>query len=825
MSPRAQGQRPLHVTADGREHLLDGAEPAVVGRDPASRVHVDDQLVALHHAVLSRDASGWVLVDGGSPGGTFLDGERVDRLAITDRVQIRLGDPLQGPLLELVEGRAPDVGSAATIAAKLPLEAIRRPAPAAPEPDPDAPLPGGALGRLTAVHTAVRFVRIGRAPENDIVLDDLLVSRHHAELRGHPVGGYELVDLASHNGTFVNGQRIQKARLQELDVVSVGHRVFRLVGDALEEYVDTGEVSFEAVGLTVEVNGSTLLEDISLSLRERALVAVVGPSGSGKSTLLGALSGLRPARRGSVFYGGRDLYAHYEELRQRVGFVPQDDVLHRELTVGRALEYAARLRFPQDVPREERARHVDEVLRELGLEGCRDVPIDQVSGGQRKRASVAIELLTKPSLLFLDEPTSGLDPGYERSLMQLLRTLADGGRTVIVVTHSVQSIRLCDRVLVLAPGGRTAYFGPAQLAPAYFNREDFQEVFQDLSADGQTDWAARFRSHPDHEHYAVPVHRAAGEAADREPAAPRRRGGWLRQFATLARRSVEVLAGDRRNLALLLLQAPVLGLIMLLALPAGQLAPPGEGVIRLAAKGGLVLLTLVMGATWLGASNAAREIVKELPIFRRERAVGLSISAYLASKVAVLAAITVFQAVVLTLLATARQGGPVDAVALGSPRLELIAAVALAGLAAMALGLLVSALATRLDRAMTVLPVLIIVEMILAMGGVFPEVVDQPGLKQLSYVAGTQWGFSAAASTAGLNELEPLNSLARAVPTVDLSKPQAAAGKLATALSGQARWDHDLAAWGTSMLSLAGLTLAGVAGAGLALRRYDPHRP
>jgi len=264
---------------------------------------------------------------------------------------------------------------------------------------------------------------------------------------------------------------------------------------------------------------------------------------------------------------------------------------------------------------------------------------------------------------------------------------------------------------------------------------------------------------------------------------------------------------------------------MLLALPAGQLAPPGEGVIRLAAKGGLVLLTLVMGATWLGASNAAREIVKELPIFRRERAVGLSISAYLASKVAVLAAITVFQAVVLTLLATARQGGPVDAVALGSPRLELIAAVALAGLAAMALGLLVSALATRLDRAMTVLPVLIIVEMILAMGGVFPEVVDQPGLKQLSYVAGTQWGFSAAASTAGLNELEPLNSLARAVPTVDLSKPQAAAGKLATALSGQARWDHDLAAWGTSMLSLAGLTLAGVAGAGLALRRYDPHRP
>jgi len=717
-----------------------------------------------------------------------------------------------------------DVRRAATIAAKLPpLPAVPREAP--PELESTA-IGGGALGRLSAVHQAARLVRIGRAPENEIVLDDLLVSRHHAELHGLPAGGYELVDLGSHNGTFVNGRRIQKTHLQELDVVSVGHCVFRLVGHALEEYVDTGKVSFEAVGLTVEVDGSTLVEDVSLSLRECALVGVVGPSGSGKSTLLGALSGLRPAQRGFVFYGGRDLYADYDELRQRVGVVPQDDVLHHELTVSRALEYAAELRFPADVPREERLRRVDEVLRELGLEGRRDVPIEQISGGERKRVSVAVELLTKPSLLFLDEPTSGLDPGYERSLMELLRVLADGGRTVIVVTHSVQSIRLCDRVLVVAPGGRAAYFGPAQLAPAYFGREDFQEVFQDLSADADTDWAAQFRAHPDHERYVATVEREpqAEAEGEREPTAPVRRGGWFGQFTTMTRRSVEVLAGDRKNLTLLLVQAPVLGLLMLLALPTGQLGPPDDGAIRLAAKGGLVLLILVLGATWLGASNAAREIVKELPIFRRERAGGLSISAYVASKVVVLSAITVLQAVVLVTLATARQGGPVDAVALGSPRLELIAAVALAGLAAMSLGLLVSALATRLDRAMTVLPVLIIVEMILAMGGVFPEVVRQPVLKQLTYVAGTQWGFSAAASTTGLSDLEPLNGLAEAVPTVDLSRPQATADGLVGALRGNPRWDHGFEAWGTSMLALTGLTLAGIVGAGLALRRYDPHR-
>ncbi|HEX4929452.1 MAG TPA: FHA domain-containing protein, partial [Gaiellaceae bacterium] len=226
-----------------------------------------------------------------------------------------------------------DVRRALTIAAKLPpLPATRAVA------EPESSAPQETFGRLTGVHQAVRLVRIGRAPENDIVLDDLLVSRHHAELRRLPAGGYELNDLGSHNGTFVNGRRIEQAILQELDVVSVGHCVFRLVGHALEEYVDTGKVSFEAVGLTVEAGGGTLVEDVSLSLRECALVGVVGPSGSGKSTLLGALSGQRPAQRGFVFYGGRDLYAHYDELRQRVGVVPQEDVLHRELTVSRALE-------------------------------------------------------------------------------------------------------------------------------------------------------------------------------------------------------------------------------------------------------------------------------------------------------------------------------------------------------------------------------------------------------------------------------------------------------------------------------------------------------
>jgi ABC-type multidrug transport system ATPase subunit len=681
-------------------------------------------------------------------------------------------------------------------------------------------------GRLSAVHAAVRLVRIGREPDNDIVVEDILVSRHHAELRGNRSAGYELVDLDSHNGTFVNGKRVRKAQLEQLDVVGIGRTQFRLVGEALEEYVDTGEISFEAVGVTVEIDGRRLVDDLALSVRERALVGIVGPSGAGKSMLLDALSGRRPATSGTVFYDGVDLYAHYEELRSRIGFVPQDDVLYRELRVSSLLGYAAELAFPPDVPRTQQLGRIDEVLDELGLAHRRGARVEQLSGGERKRVGVAIELLTKPSLLFLDEPTSGLDPGYERTLMELLRALADGGRTIIVVTHSIQSLRLCDRVLVLAPGGSEAYFGPPQFAPSYFGRDDFQQIFQDLTGGVERDWSARFRAHPHHERFLgggspAPV---TVEAPPREPVPIVRRGHSLQQFWTLTRRNVELLASDRRNLALLALQAPALGLIMLLALPQGQLGPAPDGTVRLAAKGGLVLLTLVMAMTWLGASNAVREIVRELPIFRRERALGVSIAAYLGSKTLVLGGVVLVQAAVLVALATARQGGPIDAVVLGSPRLELIAAAAAAGLAAVGLGLLVSAVARRLERAMTALPVILILELILGLGGIAPEMIAKPGLKQLSYVASTQWAFSASASTTGLNDLEPLNSLARAVPQLDLANPTTEADGFAKAFRGEPRWDHTASAWATSMLALLGLSAAAIVAAGFALRRLDRQR-
>jgi ABC-type multidrug transport system ATPase subunit len=669
-------------------------------------------------------------------------------------------------------------------------------------------------------------VRIGRAPDNDLVLDDdLLVSRHHAELRVLPAGKYELVDLGSSNGTFVNGRRVERTELEELDVVSIGQHVYRLCGTELLPYVDVEEVALQALGLGVTTDeGKALLEDVSFTLPERSFMAVVGPSGAGKTTLLNAMTGFRPAGAGRIVYGGRDLYAEYDELRTRIGFVPQQDVVHDTLTVQEALEYAGELRFAPDVAEAERAARIEEVLVELGLERCRALPIRRLSGGQQRRVAVGLELITKPSLLILDEPTSGLDPGYERSLMELLRRLADGGRTVIVVTHSVQSLRLCDRVLFLAPGGRVAYFGPAQMAPAYFGREDFQEVFRDLSSSEPRNWAQEFRAHPFHERY---VARGQSETAVPVPAAQRTFSlpsprNWFSQFWMLTRRYTRVIASDRRNTAMLALQPAVLGLLMMLALPAHELSQPDPGIVRIASRGGLVLLVVMLGMTWLGASNAIREIVREQPIFLRERAVGLFVSAYVASKVVVLGLLTILQAFVLVPIAVARQDVPGSGSLLPSGVLELIVVGALAGLAAMALALVISSVSETADRAMTVLPVVLIVQMLLAMGGVFPDLVDKPVLKQASYLAGAQWAFSASASTVDLDRLMSVDRVARTYPEVPLDDPGPALAELSDDEIVDRFWRHDWQTWMLSAGALLGLTAAGVLATGAILRRRRP---
>jgi ABC-type multidrug transport system ATPase subunit len=701
-----------------------------VGRDPLSDIVIDDARVSWHHAVLRPDADHWTLEDEHSTNGTYADGRRIQEWGVGPGSVIRFGNPADGPCVTLADRPAPAPERPSAVSMPAFTGTFRQPTTVRPLPS--------------------RTVRIGRAGDNDLVVDDLIVSRRHAELRAMPDGTYEIVDLGSHNGTYLNGQPVARAPVGPGDIVGIGHSAFCLVGDQLQEYVDTGEVSLDVQDLTVAVDHGRkiLLDQVSFPVGEKCLLAVVGPSGAGKSTLLNALTGQRPADRGTVLYDGRDLYRDYAELRQRIGLVPQDDILHAQLTVHSALSYAAELRFPQDTAKAERQARVDEVVRELGLEQRAAQPVHSLSGGQRKRVSVALELLTKPSLLFLDEPTSGLDPGMDRSVMHMLRGLADDGRTVIVVTHSVLSLDVCDRLLVLAPGGKVAYYGPPDDALAYFGFEHWPEAFEAFERDQQRDWAGEFRDSPFQRQYIVnstaQPHQLGSGAVAAAPPPPRPRSRSA-QLGTLVRRYTAALAADRTFLVIMIALPFVMG--------AMARALAGSELTRETAMN--ALLILCVGGVLTGAANAVRELVKERAIYRRERAVGLSRSAYLLSKVVVLGAITVAQAVVLTLVGLfgVDLNAPGGKGVLMPPLIEITVAVALLSFTAMMLGLLVSAMVRKEEVTMPLLVLLAIVQVVFC--GALLKLHGVPGLEQLSWLVPSRWALGGMAGTIGLARIVP----------------------------------------------------------------------
>ncbi|MFI6542355.1 FHA domain-containing protein [Streptomyces prunicolor] len=700
-----------------------------VGRDPLSDIVIDDARVSWHHAVLRPDAGHWTLEDEHSTNGTYADGRRVQEWGVGPGSVIRFGNPADGPCVTLADRPAPAPERPSAVSMPALTGTFRQPTTVRPLPS--------------------RTVRIGRAGDNDLVVDDLIVSRRHAELRAMPDGTYEIVDLGSHNGTYLNGQPVARAPIGPGDIVGIGHSAFCLVGDQLQEYVDTGEVSLDVQDLTVAVDRGrkVLLDQVSFPVGEKCLLAVVGPSGAGKSTLLNALTGQRPADRGTVLYDGRDLYRDYAELRQRIGLVPQDDILHAQLTVHSALSYAAELRFPQDTAKAERRARVDEVIRELGLEQRAAQPMHSLSGGQRKRVSVALELLTKPSLLFLDEPTSGLDPGMDRSVMHMLRGLADDGRTVIVVTHSVLSLDVCDRLLVLAPGGKVAYYGPPDDALAFFGFAHWPEAFEAFERDQDRDWAREFAESPVQRQYirnstAQPHLLGSAPVAVAPPPRPRSRSA---QLGTLVRRYTAALAADRTFLVIMIALPFVMG--------AMARALAGSELTRETAMN--ALLILCVGGVLTGAANAVRELVKERAIYRRERAVGLSRSAYLLSKVVVLGAITVAQAVVLTLVGLfgVDLNAPRGKGVLMPPLIEITVAVALLAFTAMMLGLLVSATVRKEEVTMPLLVLLAIVQVVFC--GALLKLHGVPGLEQLSWLVPSRWALGGMAGTIGLARIVP----------------------------------------------------------------------
>ncbi len=713
----------LMVSAGGLDRLLTAGASYSLGRDPSSDFVFDDPRVSWQHAVLRLDQDEWVLADTGSKNGIFTGPQRVSLLRIAGDCVVRLADSQDGPEVWCRLGR------------------------------PGYPGRAGAGSRLRVdLHpTSVRqiagsLVRIGRAPENDVVVTDLGVSRYHAELRRVTARQFEIVDLDSHNGTFVNGQRVSAMAVTGADLIGIGPATFRLVDGELREFIDEGDVSLLAQDLTVRLpDGRVLLDNVSFPVGERRLVAIIGPSGAGKSTLLGALTGMRPADEGTVSYDGRDLYQHYAELRHRIGYVPQKNIWHVQLSAQHALRYAAELRFPSDTSAAERAHRVDEVLGELGLTGDSRTRGGALSGGQQKRVNVALELLTKPSLLFLDEPTSGVDPDLDKAIMELLADLAHAGRTVIVVTHSVAHLDMCEDLLVLSPGGRLAYYGPPAEGLAYFGKQDWADVFQAFRAEQDRDWAGQFR---DSMAFRAPERQrppASAPASPARPPAPRSRAA---QLAILCRRYLAVIASDRNYLAVLGILPVALGLL-LRAVPAPQGLTGHDN-----SDAESLLLVLVIGACLAGTASSVRELVAERAIYLRERAAGLSTGAYVWSKLLVLGVLSCTQAMVIAAIGLAGRPMPAHGAFLTSaPLAEIMLAVGLLAIASMTIGLVISAVVGSAEKTMPLLVLASMVQIILC-GGVI-ALPGKAGLEQLAWITPSRWGFGATAATVNLNGISP----------------------------------------------------------------------
>jgi ABC-type multidrug transport system ATPase subunit/pSer/pThr/pTyr-binding forkhead associated (FHA) protein len=745
----------LELATDGSPQRYEIArDVATIGRDVNMdiRIPVDVGLVSRRHAVIKRLADRFELIDQDSFNGTLLNGQRIVAASpLGDGDQIQLGRG--GPVLYFRDPKHPKAQRDPR--ARHEGEAAMRATMMAPVPQmdrPGRPQPGsasmGQKGSVTGghgpavVHAFVGDapITIGRAADIDVRLDGLQISNYHA-LVSKLNGAVFIEDTGSTNGVYVNGTRIKsKVPISTSDTVQIGP--FLLLADPVQglSVLDTrSKTRIDAIDITKIVpnrsGGGTvkLLDDVDLTIQPNEFVGLLGPSGAGKSTLMDALNGMRPATNGLVLINSQDFYEHLDSLKQSIGYVPQDDIIHRELTVYRTLYYVARLRLSSDVSTQEIDQIINEVMDVTGLAERRDVPVGQLSGGQRKRVSIAVELITKPSIIYLDEPTSGLDPATEEKVMKLFRQIAESGRTVILTTHAMENVKLFDKIVVLMRGKLVWYGGP-QAALNHVGAASFKELYDKLEAPIEAgvsklpalpanataeqkrslklqreqiseqvaeEWKRRFT---ETEEYRTNILEPLGslKGAQRVVAPVKHRPSvtdGLRQWKTLAQRYMEVLRHDKFNLLILFGQAPIVAFLTYLVVAKDS---PRDFPY--------FVLALVSG--WFGTSIAAREIVKERAVYNRERMVNLGLLPYVASKLLVLSLIVGLQCILLFgLLRLLELVGLMDLPGeyYGAPQLVVMI---LTGMVGIALGLFISAIVKTSEMATSFVPLMLIPQLL-----------------------------------------------------------------------------------------------------------------
>jgi ABC transport system ATP-binding/permease protein len=709
--------------------LLDPERSYTLGRDNSSDVVIENSRISRTHLRLSFNGAAWTVNDLGSSNGSFYLNKQVSQKFINSETELHLGGP-GNLVLRLTPLTAEKTKKVKPTVNVLDKEATR--------------LTKGILEENLGPQGPRRIrlqqrIKIGRDGKSNWKIEDLNVSRTHAEILQSRDGSYEIIDLKSTNGTFVNDNIVKREKLIFGDIISVGGYRRKFTSDGLELLEGIDGLSITAKEITFEIGEKKLLENVSFNLGPRTLTAIIGPSGAGKSTLLGVLTGRTKPTSGEIQLAGNNLHDNFQVLSREIGSVPQADILHTRLTVRQALLYGAQLRLPSDTSKEERNSRVNEVMRKLELTERADLRIDRLSGGQRKRASIGLELLTSPKLLVLDEPTSGLDPGLDAHVMETLRNLADDGQTIVLVTHSVDNLNFCDNVILLASGGRVAYAGPASTVFSKLGKKNWAEVF-------------KFLASPDAINLASKKHDVAISTEVKQEHVIQRRQGFLRQILTLSSRYTRVIASDRFYLALLTLIPVIIGVISYLA---GSKYGFGPGYKT---KTGLVynpfaqgsILVLVLGSIFVGLSTSIQEVIKENAVRKREQSVGIRVTAYLISKILVLGLITSTQIIVFTSIVLFGRPLPQSGIVLESSRLEITSICVILGLCSMLLGLLISTLLSSEEQAM---PALVGMTMVLVvLSGALP--LESSGLVgQLSKFVPSHWATNALSASVDIVQL------------------------------------------------------------------------
>jgi ABC-type multidrug transport system ATPase subunit/pSer/pThr/pTyr-binding forkhead associated (FHA) protein len=727
----------------------------IIGRGVEAHLRVPENLrfVSGQHAELQKEATGYFIRDLNSTNGTLVNNQRLQPdqdYAIGNESIIRIGDDNFGVSIGLTFYNPKETANSVA----------------------------GFIQAAQATQiTQTSLILIGRLEDCDIVLDSPEVSRRHATIR--QIGdAYTIEDLDSSNGTFVNNEQVRRAELHEGDLIQISKYRLLFQGGLLVPYQMSG-MRLDADNLTKDVktkNGlRRILDNIDLSVLPREFIGLVGGSGAGKSTLLNALIGIRRGT-GEVKLNGYDFYEEYESFRAQIGYVPQSDILHTSLTVEKALDYAARLRLPANLTPDERMRRIEAVLDTVSMntESIRKTRISNLSGGQRKRVSIAAELLADPKLIFLDEATSGLDPGLEKKMMHTLRRMADEGRTVILITHATDNIVQTDHVAFLSEG-KLVYFGPSEEALDFFEVDEFADIYERIDHKGE-EWRQIFEEKKPEPHKKYILDRKTSLLSIPRRALPKISFGFadfFRQLFVLMQRSLSVLFSDPVTLALMLLLFPVTATLQLvIAKPdilTGNLAILADPL--LAAKSMLESYTpfphtntfvFVMGleAVLTGLFVPSNDLVKERSIYLRERMVNLRVLPYLLNKVVIYSVFVVIQVLLYLLILSFGVDFPEKGLYLNGT-FEIFLTLYLTMMAGISFGLIISAVSKSTEMAIYILTMMLFFQFFFA-GAVF----DLRGNKfePMSYLSTTRWSLTALGVTIGMDEIAESTILCNDIP-------------------------------------------------------------